>query len=179
MLMNSGAVAGDMLVLTKPLGVGALSTAYKRGAAGAAEIETAIEVMVELNARAAAQAHAADAHAVTDVTGFGLLGHAHNLARESGVSCELRAAAIPALPGALEMLADESGVSGGGRRNASYAAGFTAVGESVAEARRRLACDPTTSGGLLIAVAPERAGEIDGCVIGRVLDGEPGRIELV
>jgi selenide,water dikinase len=179
MLTNAGARAGDVLVLTKPLGVGALSTAYKRGVAGPAEMELAIAVMVELNARAAAQACAAEAHAATDVTGFGLLGHAHNLARESGVSCELRAAAIPALPGALEMLADESGVSGGGRRNKAYAAGFTTVDQSVAEARHLLACDPTTSGGLLIAVPPEHAGEIDGCEIGRVLNGEPGTIALV
>jgi selenide,water dikinase len=178
-LSNAGARSGDALVLTKPLGVGALSTAYKRGAAGTAEMAAAVEVMVELNARAAAQARAAGAHAVTDVTGFGLLGHAHNVARESRVAFRLRAAALPALPGAVELLADGSGVSGGGRRNEQYAASFTAVDASVAEASHRLACDPATSGGLLIAVAPERAGEIDGVKIGVAVDGDPGTIALV
>jgi selenide,water dikinase len=179
MITNAGAVAGDVLVLTKPLGVGALSTAYKRGEAGADELQSAVDVMTELNARTSAQARAAGAHAMTDVTGFGLLGHLHNVARESGVACEVRAAAVPALPGALEYLSDGTGVSGGGERNATYARGFTTIGEDVGEGLVRLACDPATSGGLVIALARERAEEIDGLVIGEVVDGEAGTIRLV
>jgi len=135
--------------------------------------------MTELNARTSAQARAAGAHAMTDVTGYGLLGHLHNVARESGVACEVRAASVPALPGALEFLSNGTGVSGGGERNASYARGFTTVGDDVGEQLVRLVCDPATSGGLLIALARERAAEIDGLVIGEVVDGEAGTIRLV
>ncbi len=117
MLTNAGARAGDVLVLTKPLGVGALTTAGKRGAAGGVELAAAVETMVTLNAAASKQALGAEAGAATDVTGFGLLGHLHNLARESGLAAEVRAHDVPALPGALEALGDGVGVSGGGRRN--------------------------------------------------------------
>jgi selenide,water dikinase len=179
MLTNAGARPGDVLVLTKPLGVGALTTARKRGAVGEAELAVAVETMVALNATAGRQAVAAGAHAATDVTGFGLLGHLHGLARESGVAAELRAADVPALAGALEVLGDGSGVSGGGRRNLEYAETFSAFGPDVEESRRRLVSDPATSGGLLIALAPERAGEVDGTLIGWVVEGETGAIRLL
>ena len=179
MLTNAGARPGDVLVLTKPLGVGALSTAGKRGAVGGAELAAAVETMVALNATASEQALRAEARAATDVTGFGLLGHLHNLARESGVAAEVRAEDVPALPGALEALGDGDGVSGGGRRNREHADTFATFGERVAEARRALLCDPTTSGGLLVALPGERAGELDGVVIGRVLEGRPGAIEVL
>ena len=165
--------------MTKPLGVGAITTAHKRGSATPEELEAAVETMVELNARAGRAALGAGAHAATDVTGFGLLGHLHNLARESGLAAELRAGDLPILPGALAHLEDEGGISGGGRRNREYAAAFTRFGDGVPEARRALACDPVTSGGLLIAVAPERAGEIRGGVIGRLLEGSAGHISLI
>ncbi len=179
MLTNAGAVAGDALVLTKPLGVGALSTAHKRGAASPDALAAAVEAMVMLNARAAQQALAAGARAATDVTGFGLLGHLHNLARESGLAAEVRTAAVPALPGAVEALADGAGVSGGGRRNLAYAEEFTRFADGVSEAHRRLVSDPATSGGLLVAVAADRAGGIEGSVIGRMVEGDPGAILLL
>jgi selenide,water dikinase len=179
MLTNAGARAGDALVLTKPLGVGALTTAHKRGAAGSEELAAAVETMVALNAPAGRQALAAGARAATDVTGFGLLGHLHNLGRESGLTAEVRSEAVPALPGALEALADGVGVSGGGRRNLTHAEEFTTFDDGVPEARRRLVCDPATSGGLLVCVAAERAKEIDGTVVGRMAEGEPGAILLL
>ena len=179
MLTNAGAQAGDALVLTKPLGVGALTTARKRGAAGGDALDAAVETMVALNAEASRQALAAGAHGATDVTGFGLLGHLFNLGRESGLAAEVRSAAVPALPGALEALDDGAGVSGGGRRNLEHAQEFTAFGDGVSEAHRRLVSDPATSGGLLVAVAEDRAGEIDGAVIGRMVEGEPGAILLL
>jgi selenide,water dikinase len=179
MLTNAGARAGDVLVLTKPLGMGALTTAHKRGTAGEDEVAAAVEAMVTLNADASRQALAAGAHAATDVTGFGLLGHLHNLGRESRLTAELRAEAVPALPGALEVLGDGSGVSGGGKRNLAYAEAFTEFDAAVPEARRRLACDPATSGGLLLAVDAGRANEIDGVVIGRMLEGTPGAVLLL
>ncbi len=110
-LTNAGGRPGDALVLTKPLGAGAISTAAKRGAAGPEVVAAAVEVMTTLNRAAAAAARAAGAHALTDVTGFGLLGHLHELAAASGVAAEVDAAAVPAIEGALELLDDEAAVS--------------------------------------------------------------------
>lgn len=178
-LRNSGGEPGDVLVLTKPLGVGALVTAAKRHACAAEDLQRAVQTMVSLNDAAGAQAVAAGAHAATDVTGFGLLGHLHRLARESGVAAVVQAAHVPALPGALDALAAGDGVSGGGRRNREWADGFATFAESVADARGLLVCDPVTSGGLLVAVAPERADRVDGTAIGRLEPGEPGQISVV
>ncbi len=179
MLTNAGARRGDALVLTKPLGVGAITTARKRGAGDGAQLAEAVAVMVGLNADASRRALAAGAHAATDVTGFGLLGHLHALAQESGLAAEVIADEVPALPGAPALLSDGVGVSGGGSRNRSYAETFTSFALGVTESRRLLLCDPATSGGLLVSVAPERAGELVAPVIGRMLDGEPGAFSVV
>ena len=177
-LTNAGGRPGDALVLTKPLGAGAVSTALKRDAAPARTVEHAVEVMTTLNADAAAAARAADAHAVTDVTGFGLLGHLHELATASGLAAEVDGAALPAIEGARDLLAGDGAVSGGSRRNREWAEGFTTWDEAVAEVDRRLACDAMTSGGLLVAVGPDRAGEVAGDVVGRLVAGEPGAIAV-
>lgn len=179
LLTNAGARRGDALVLSKPLGVGAITTARKRGAIGETDVAAAVETMVALNARAGEQAVAAGANAATDVTGFGLLGHLHGMARESGLAAEVRADDLPALRGALELLGDGTGVSGGARRNFAYAEGFTRFADTVDESRRRLACDPTTSGGLLVSLPAESVAEFDGTVIGWMVDGEAGAISLV
>jgi selenide,water dikinase len=134
--------------------------------------------MVALNAAAAEAARAAGAHAMTDVTGFGLLGHLHSLARASGVAAEVDAAAVPALPGVDELLATDAAVSGGSRRNRVYADGFTSWDARVPDDRRRLLCDATTSGGLLVAVAPEAAATLPGPVIGRLAEGAAGAIAV-
>jgi selenide,water dikinase len=175
-LTNAGGREGDALVLTKPLGAGAVATAVKRGLADEQLVMRAIQVMATLNDRGAEQARAAGAHALTDVTGFGLLGHAHELAEASGRAAEIDATAIPAIDGVLELLADERALAGGSKRNRADAESFTAFGDGVGEVRRRLACDAMTSGGLLAAVAPERAGEIDGAVVGRLVAGVAGAI---
>jgi selenide, water dikinase len=175
---NAGGRAGDALVLTKPLGGGAVVTARKRGGADDALLAHAVEVMTALNAEASVAAVAAGASAMTDVTGFGLLGHLHALARESGVAAEVDAAAVPALDGVDALLADDAAVSGGSRRNREYADGFTRWDAGVPEWRRRLACDATTSGGLLAAVPPERAEDVPGSVVGRLCAGEPGAIRV-
>jgi selenide, water dikinase len=177
-LTNAGGRAGDALVLTKPLGAGTVATALKRGLAGAALVDRAVDVMTTLNDVAAEQARAAGAHALTDVTGFGLLGHLHELAAASGVAAEVDAAAIPAIDGVLELLEGEEALAGGSRRNRADAEGFTTWDPAVPEPLRRLACDAMTSGGLLAAVAPERAGEIDGRLVGRLVAGEPGTIRV-
>ena len=177
-ITNAGGRAGDALVLTKPLGAGAVVTARKRGQADDALLARAVEVMAALNAEAGAAAVAAGASAMTDVTGFGLLGHLHALARESGVAAEVDAGAVPALDGVELMLEDERAVSGGSRRNREYAEGFAYFAAGVAPWRARLVCDATTSGGLLVAVDPARAGEVPGPVVGRLVAGDPGAIAV-
>lgn len=180
-LCNAGGRAGDALVLTKPLGVGAVVTARKRGVRDDALLARAVETMTALNDAAARAALAAGGSAATDVTGFGLLGHLHHLCRESGLGAEIEAAAVPVLDGVAELLggADEPvGVSGGSARNAAWAASFTAFDDGVAAWRRRLVSDATTSGGLLVAVAPEAAGRLPGPVVGRLGDGPAGTIRV-
>jgi selenide, water dikinase len=178
---NAGARPGDALVLTKPLGVGAISTARKRGGSDDPQLlDRAVGVMTGLNAAAATAARVAGATAVTDVTGFGLLGHLHNLARASGVAAVIDADAVPAIDGVLELLdADgEPAVSGGSRRNREYAAAFTTFADHVAPGRIGLLCDATTSGGLLVAVPEAGAAELPGPVVGRIVAGEPGTIHV-
>src|SRR4051812_18138632 len=177
-LTNAGGREGDALVLTKPLGAGAVATALKRGRADSRLVARAVEVMSALNDVAGAQARAAGASALTDVTGFGLLGHTHELAAASGLAAEIRAEAVPTVDGVLELLSDESAVAGGSRRNRADAETFTAWDESVPEPRRRLVCDGVPSGGLLAAVPPARAGEIAGWVVGRLVSGPAGAIRV-
>ncbi|MEP6952913.1 MAG: selenide, water dikinase SelD [Solirubrobacteraceae bacterium] len=177
-LRNAGARAGDALVLTKPLGVGAIVTARKRGAAADELLAAAVDVMTRLNDAAAAAALAAGASGATDVTGFGLLGHLHHLARESGLAAEVDAAAVPAIDGVQALLRDDGAVSGGSRRNGEWAASFASFVTGVPDWRARLICDATTSGGLLVAVDPARAHELPGAVVGRLVAGEPGAIAV-
>jgi selenide,water dikinase len=176
---NARGRAGDALVLTKPVGAGAITTSLKKGLASDDVLAGAVEVMTELNADAARAARAADAHAVTDVTGFGLLGHLHELALASGVAAVVESAAVPAIPGALELLADDRAVAGGSRNNRAYAEEFASFAVGVEEVRRRLVTDAMTSGGLLVAVDPSRTGEVPGAVVGRLVEGEPGTISVV
>jgi selenide,water dikinase len=176
-LGNDGARPGDALVLTKPLGTGAIVThAQQTGVADA--LPAAVEVMRTLNDTAGRQARGARAHAATDVTGFGLLGHAHGVARESGVSVVLDAEAVPVVEGAAELLKDGAGISGGTRRNAVWAESFTTFAPSVAAWRRWLLADATTSGGLVVALDAAAADEVSGTVIGRVLGGPAGTIRV-
>jgi selenide,water dikinase len=163
---NAGARAGDVLFLSKPLGTGLISTAIKRENCEPDWEAAAIASMTSLN-RSAAQAaqvlgvgRAAPVGAITDVTGFGLVGHALEMARASGVSLQLQAGSLPLLPGALELARDSQNAPGGTNRNALGA------GEGEVEWRaeawwKNLAWDPQTSGGLLIAVREESAGELE------------------
>jgi selenide, water dikinase len=179
MVTNAGGVAGDVLILTKPLGVGAIVTAAKRGTAGPDLVAAAVSVMVELNAAASQAALDAGVHAMTDVTGFGLLGHLHNLTRESGLAAELDASAVPAIDGVEPLLCDDGAISGGSKRNAEWAATFATIDAGVAPWRARLIIDATTSGGLLAAVPAASADAITGGVIvGRLVTGEPGTIHV-
>ncbi len=178
MLTNAGGRPGDALVLSKPLGSGLATTAAKRDLAPAAVLEEAVAVMCELNAAAAQAAVEAGAHAATDVTGFGLLGHLNELCLASGVGAVLEADAVPAIGGVLELAANERAIAGGSRRNREQAQAFAPFADDVAEERRVLLTDAMTSGGLLIAVEPESAAAIGAPVIGRLVAEHPGRIEV-
>jgi selenide,water dikinase len=150
-LLKSHLRAGDALWLTKPIGTGVLTTAHKNGRLGAADLASAIASMVALNRGAARAAVDAELHAATDITGFGLVGHAYEMAERSGVAVRIRANAVPLLPGAR---AHADGISFGGlERNRSYFDDGSKVRfEGVDEMSRTLMLDPQTSGGLLVGV---------------------------
>jgi selenide,water dikinase len=150
-ITNAGARRGDLLVLTKALGVGILATALKRGLLSPSLLSRMTRQMKTLNRAAAVAMSASKTHAATDVTGFGLLGHARNLARASGKTLRIWSRAVPVLPGALEFAARDV-VPGGLRTNREAVDPDVAWGGSVPEALRRVLVDPQTSGGLLIAV---------------------------
>jgi selenide,water dikinase len=157
MLTNAGARPGDVIVLTKPLGTGVIATAIKAGTAPPAAAEAAGASMARLNREAGAAAVAVGARAATDVTGFGLAGHLSRLARESGVSLVLDAAALPLLPHALELAARHQ--PGGLKANRRHY-GPALLLAGLDPAREPLLFDPQTSGGLAIACPPERVAEL-------------------
>ncbi|HEY1654852.1 MAG TPA: selenide, water dikinase SelD [Candidatus Tumulicola sp.] len=152
---NAAAEPGDVLVLTKPLGTGILTTALKQRAIGPATLDEAVRWMTILNANAAAAMLAHGVRAATDVTGFGLLGHAGALADASGVHLTIDAARVPFMEGVLQLI--RAGiVPGGTRHNAETHAAFCRFGAGVDDAVRLGLSDAQTSGGLLIAIAAER-----------------------
>jgi selenide, water dikinase len=177
LVRNSTGRAGDDLYLTKPLGGGVVSTATKRGLASEDLQARAIEVMTTLNRDAAAQAVECDLSAMTDVTGFGLLGHLHELTKASGLAAEIGASSVPAIDGVIELLgSEEPPIAGGTRRNRDWVGPHVDWSEAVPEELRWLVCDAMTSGGLLVAVAP--GSDAPGALIGRLVEGEPGRIAV-
>jgi selenide, water dikinase len=155
---NSTAPAGAHLFLTKPLGLGIISTAIKRQEASGDQVARAVDTMTALNAPAAEAMVEAGADSATDVTGFGLLGHLHEMLQASGVSARVDAAAVPLLAGTLE-LAERDVVPGGTKKNFRYLDPYVDWGELPRHERLVLA-DAQTSGGLLIAVAEERASRM-------------------
>ena len=178
-LTNAGGQAGDVLVLSKPIGIGAITTAFKRGACGSTLLDRAVKVMTTLNADASHDALAAGAVAATDITGFGLLGHLHSMAMASGLAAEISAVAVPAIDGVLELLSDDQVISGGSARNREHGETFTAFADTVPEARRRLLADAQTSGGLLVALPADAAAGLPGSVVGALVEGRPGTITVV
>ena len=188
-LRNVGARPGDRLVLTKPLGSGIVTTAIKRGIADPDLVERTVAVMASLNKTAGEALAATGAvHALTDVTGFGLLGHAWEMAEGSGVVLRLRRGSIPVLAG-VHALAARDIAPGGSRANLAWVAPHVRFDEAIDPPTRLLLADAQTNGGLLAAIAPdhlapvlerlERAG-VQAAAIGEVLAGEPeARIEVV
>ena len=171
LLSNAAGRPGDLLFLTKPLGVGVITTAAMRDGCNPDAMAAATESMLASNGPASAAALAAGVRCATDVTGFGLLGHLAELAAASGVSARIEAGAVPLLPGARELAA--AGVTtGGAARNRAFAEGLVEVSPSAPAEVVELLFDPQTSGGLLLAVPPARAGALEGELAER---GVPGR----
>lgn len=177
-LTKAGAQPGDLLFLTKPVGGGLVTTAAKQGLADGRQIADAVEVMTVLNAAASRQASVADAHAMTDVTGFGLVGHLHEICLASGLAAILDAEAVPSIAGALDLAADQECQAGGSRRNAEYAESFTTWSARVPHERRVLLTDAMTSGGLLVAVPEDRHTVAPGVPVGRFVRGDAGSVQV-
>jgi selenide, water dikinase len=180
---------GDALVLTKRIGTGVLTTALKRDLLTAGDLAPAVASMTTLNAGAArAMLAEGGVHAATDVTGFGLLGHLHNMLTASGVAAEVAAAAVPLFAGAAE-LAARGAVPGGTQRNREALAAHVTFAPGVPEATRVLLCDAQTSGGLLLAAPADRVDALIAALerertpvaarIGRVTGGTRGAITVV
>jgi selenide,water dikinase len=183
----SGAQPGDQLVLTKPVGTGILSTALKRDLISETGMEDAISAMRTLNAGAlrAVRSVGAAVHAVTDVTGFGLLGHLWNMLSAGGASARLWVEPVPVFGGVRELI-QAGAVPGGTKRNQEAAAEWTTWTADVGETDRTLLSDAQTSGGLLIAVAADRCDEMlralaeqrtpAAAVVGEIVAAEPGHV---
>jgi selenide,water dikinase len=169
-----------VLVLGKPLGVGILSAALKKDALDAEGYARMIAVTTQLNKPGIALAQMEGVHALTDITGFGLLGHGLELARGAGLKMELQLDKIPLLPGVLELAARGMVTGASGRNWASYGSEVD-LPEGISPAQQALLSDPQTSGGLLVSCAPEIADQVLACfhsqgfadarIMGRMLEG--------
>jgi selenide,water dikinase len=159
-LTKGGARPGELLYLTKPLGTGLIATAAKFEEAEPAHVESAIETMSALNAGAASIVRRAGVGALTDVTGFGILGHSYEVAASSEVEMCISAPQLPLLPGAMDY-AYRGVISGGEQRNRSHLEGKVHYESGVDPDLEHILLDPQTSGGLLFSIAPERAAEAE------------------
>ena len=158
-LTNAGARPGDVLILTKPLGTGIVSTGIKRGKTPPATARAAIRSMTHLNDIGTALAATGHVHALTDVTGFGLLGHLRSMCRESGVGAEIWTDALPALPHVWQLIAADC-VPGGTHHNLEHANEVVRWDAAVTDALKFLLADAQTSGGLLISASPRHADAV-------------------
>lgn len=187
MITNAGARPGDVLILTKPIGTGLITTGIKRGMAPPASAHSAVRTMKRLNRSASETMLRFSPHACTDVTGFGLLGHLHQMIHASGCGARIHVSKIPSLPGAVELLAKNC-FPGGTGANLSFLKGKIDW-KTDRKHDEILLADPQTSGGLLIAARPvrseqllaslRRAGDRSSRIIGEVVRSRPGRIEVL
>ncbi|HXG95271.1 MAG TPA: selenide, water dikinase SelD [Blastocatellia bacterium] len=186
-LTNAGAKLGDALILTKPLGIGIITTASKLNEDKLGAISEAIAVMTTLNRQAAEVVAELGANAVTDITGFGLLGHLRNMTVASCVSARIFLDQVPVLEAAWEYV--RAGVAPGGTHaNRRFLADWVTYEDDIGKEEQLMLCDAQTSGGLLVAVPSEkadamietliRAGVKDSSIVGRIESGEPGRITV-
>jgi selenide, water dikinase len=187
-LRNVGARPGDVLVLTKPLGSGICTTAIKQGKAAPALVDRAIEVMSALNRTAGELLAASGAvHALTDVTGFGLLGHGWEMAEGSGVALRFRAEAVPLLDAAVRDLAAQGVVPGGSKANLEWVTPSARFAPGLHPTTPIVLADAQTNGGLLAALDAARAptvmealrgAGVPAVVVGDVVEGDPPRVEV-
>ncbi len=187
-LTNAKARAGDQLVLTKPLGTGIISTALKAEMASEEAVRKMVESMTALNWKASELMKEYEAHACTDITGFGLIGHALEMAKASQIQLLIQSQKVPIFPEALEY-AKNGLIPGGAYSNRKYFSCHVEVDSRVPEILVDLFYDPQTSGGLLISLPSERAqklvealrreGILDSSIIGEVMEGPPGRIQII
>lgn len=184
---NAGAHPGDSLILTKPIGVGISTTALKNGLLTDEETKRVTKVMTTLNKTAAEVMASYRVHGCTDVTGFGLMGHAMEMAKGSEVGLRIHAEQVPFL-GRVRELAEQGAVPGGTKNNYKHVKDHVHFDEQLDEISRYMLCDAVTSGGLLIAVAPEDkeqlmnsllAAGVEAAVIGEAVADHPGEIEVV
>ena len=182
---NAGAQPGDVLVLTKPIGTGIITTGCKAGVAPPGSVETAVETMATLNRAASEAMMEVGVNACTDITGFGLMGHLTGMLRASGVSAQVELSQVPVLPGVAELL--EQGVAPGGtHRNQAGVEDSVDWDDALTADDRLLLCDAQTSGGLLISVPQTRLSKLlvslesrgvaTRAVVGSVSDGTAGRV---
>jgi selenide,water dikinase len=158
-LRNVGVQEGDVLVLTKPLGTGIITTALKKGKASDESVNEAVKSMATLNATASTVMRKHPVHACSDITGFGILGHAHGMASGSDVTLIIESGKLPLMRAAAR-LAEKGYVTGGCKRNQEYLNDKIAIETSIREGLVQVALDPQTSGGLLIALAKRHAGKL-------------------
>jgi len=158
-LSNAGAQEGDLIILTKPIGTGILSTAVKRGLATNEQQEQLTAIMAELNRSAAQVISRFPVHACTDVTGFGLMGHLHEMTHPGAINAEVYAESIPLINGTWEY-ASANLIPGGTRDNLSYLQEHLIWSEGISQTQKLILCDAQTSGGLLFAIAPEYQQQI-------------------
>ncbi len=178
---KGGGVPGDVLLLTKPLGVGVITTALKQQLASDEHVETAVKSMKKLNRNAANATRVASANAATDITGFGLLGHAREMAMQGGVDFRFFLNKVPWLPGAVDY--GKAGTFPGGMgNNMRFFAEHISFDREISQLMRDMLFTPETSGGLLVAVAPENVelfleACVESVIIGEVTEGT-GRIHV-
>jgi selenide,water dikinase len=181
-IKNSGAKPGNVLILTKPIGTGAINTAVKKGVASDEAENAAIKAMTTSAAAASKAMQELHADACTDVTGFGLLGHAYEMAKGSGVSIEIQSSSVPLLPDVLELIG-EGMLTRGDKNNRTYVGNTVEFDPGVSAEMQSALFDPQTAGGLLIALSPADADEFlirvpNSIVIGHVTGISEGSIAV-
>ena len=184
MMLKAGVRPGDLLVLTKPLGIGIISTAIKAGRATEQMISAAVAQMTTLNRAASEAMLSAGVRGATDITGFGLLGHLHEMLKFGGVSARLTLSDIPIIEGVRDLV--KFSVPGGTRANLRFMEGKVGWGAGISDDEKLILADAQTSGGLLISVTADKARSLTAglesrgvgtrAVIGTVTKGDPGKI---
>ena len=184
---NAGAQPGDVLVLTKPIGTGIITTGCKAGTAPSEVVQNAVTTMATLNRAASEAMMRVGVNSCTDITGFGLMGHLTSMVRGSGVGAIVRLGDVPALPGAWELL-EQGAVPGGTYRNLAGVEDYVEWDSRVSDSGRLLLCDAQTSGGLLISVASEKLPDLlaaletnkvpTRAIIGEITTGPPSRVSV-